>query len=89
MTHQNFCQSCAMPLGEDPAMLGTNADHTPNQDYCRYCYQDGKFTADCSMEAMISFCAPHMASATPGMTEEAAKEQMRRFFPTLKRWAAR
>ncbi len=36
-----FCQSCGMPLTED--VLGTNADGSKNEDYCMYCYKDGKF----------------------------------------------
>ena len=39
-----------------------------------------------TMEQMIGFCAPMVARANPGMTEEQAKAQMRRFFPTLLRW---
>ena len=38
---QRFCQSCGMPLTKD--VLGTNADGTKNEDYCMYCYKDGKF----------------------------------------------
>lgn len=83
---QTFCQSCAMPLGDDVSLYGTNVDETQNTDYCRYCYEDGHFTSDISMEEMIEFCTPHMAQANPDMTEEAAKELMRGFFPTLKRW---
>ena len=37
---QKFCQSCGMPLTED--VLGTNADGSKNEDYCMYCYKDGK-----------------------------------------------
>lgn len=80
-----FCQSCGMPLNEGP--FGTEADGSPNPDYCSYCYQDGAFAAACSMEEMIEFCAPFVAKAHPGMTEEAAREGMAKFFPTLKRWA--
>ena len=29
---------------------GTNADGMPNEDYCIYCYKDGKFTQDMTME---------------------------------------
>ena len=46
-----FCQSCGMPLTED--VLGTNADGSKNEDYCMYCYKDGKFLQDCTMEEMI------------------------------------
>lgn len=35
---------------------------------------------------MIDFCAPMMAQANAGMTEEQAKAQMYRFFPMLLRW---
>ena len=40
-----------MPLTDE--VLGTNADGTKNEDYCMYCYKDGKFLQDCSMEEMI------------------------------------
>ena len=36
-----FCQSCGMPLTDD--VLGTNADGSKNEEYCMYCYKDGKF----------------------------------------------
>ena len=48
---QKFCQSCGMPLNDHNH--GTNADGTPNEDYCIYCYKDGKFTQDLTMEQMI------------------------------------
>ena len=53
-----FCQSCGMPLTED--VLGTNADGSKNEDYCMYCYKDGKFLQDCTMEEMIEHCAQLM-----------------------------
>lgn len=80
-----FCQSCGMPLGPDTA-LGTEADGSPSADYCSYCYKDGKFAGEMTMEEMIDFCAPMMVQSNPGMTEEQAKAQMHQFFPMLKRW---
>ena len=50
-----FCQSCGMPLTDE--VLGTNADGSKNEDYCMYCYKDGKFLQDCTMEEMIEHCA--------------------------------
>lgn len=47
-----FCQSCGMPLTNE--VLGTNADGSPNEDYCIYCYKDGKFTQDMTMEHLIT-----------------------------------
>lgn len=82
---QNFCQSCGMPL-QDAALLGTEQDGSPSEHYCNYCYQNGAFTSDMTMEQMIDFCAPIMAQSNPEMTEEQAREQMRQFFPMLLRW---
>ena len=48
-----FCQSCGMPLTDE--ILGTNADGTNNEDYCIYCYKDGGFTQDMTMEQMIDW----------------------------------
>ena len=53
-----FCQSCGMPLTE--VVLGTNADGSKNEDFCMYCYKDGKFLQDCTMEEMIEHCAQLM-----------------------------
>lgn len=85
MENMRFCQSCGMPMeGED--MFGNNADGSKNEDYCVYCYKDGSFTADVSMEDMIEFCVPHMVSGNQGMTEDSARKAMQEFFPKLKRW---
>jgi len=80
-----FCQSCSMPLS-DASLRGSEADGSVNPHYCKYCYDKGRFTGDMTMEEMIDFCAPAMAQSTPGMTQEAAKEQMRQYFPQLLRW---
>ena len=80
-----FCQSCGMPL-ENETLCGTNADGSASADYCSYCYQEGHFTQDCTMEEMIDFCAKPMAEHTPGLTVEEAKARMRQYFPELKRW---
>ncbi len=38
-----FCQSCTMPIDriED---RGTEKDGSKSSEYCKYCYQNGKFT---------------------------------------------
>ena len=86
---QKFCQSCGMPLTGAPQELGTEKDGSPNPDYCTYCYQNGAFTRDCTMQEMIDFCTPIMAQNHPGMTESDAAARMRSFFPQLKRWEER
>ncbi len=80
-----FCQSCGMPMTSEH-VHGTEADGTPSEDYCSYCYQSGKFVSEMTMEEMIDFCAKPMVESNPGMTEEQAKAQMRQFFPMLLRW---
>ena len=85
ITNMKFCQSCGMPmvLGVE---YGTEKDGSKSNDYCSYCYQNGKFNDEMTMEEMIDFCTPHMVEANPDMTAQKAKEQMLRFFPMLKRW---
>ena len=83
-----FCQSCGMPLNDENR--GTNADGSKNEDYCMYCYQNGKFTNDCTMDEMIEFCAQFVDEVNKNMpkpmTKEEYKDMMRQYFPMLKRW---
>lgn len=78
-----ICQSCGMPINsiED---LGKNSDGSINEDYCKYCYQDGKFIDDVTMEEYIDMCSEYGEQA--GMTNEEMKEMCTKLFPTLKRW---
>lgn len=80
-----FCQSCGMPMTET-AHFGTEKDGSASADYCCYCFRDGQFLADCTMEQMIEFCVGPMVKENPGMTADAARDAMRKWFPTLKRW---
>lgn len=81
--NMKFCQSCAMPMTEDD--YGTNADGSRNEDYCHYCFKDGEFTNDISMEEMIEFCIPKTVEATD-MDEETVRRMYDEIFPQLKRW---
>lgn len=85
MENMIFCQSCAMPLMKEED-FAKNADGSKNTDYCQYCYADGKFTADVSMEEMIEGCIPHCLGGEPYNSEEEARSAMTKIFPTLKRW---
>ena len=83
-----FCQSCGMPLTDE--VLGTNADGSKNEEYCMYCYKDGKFTQECTMDEMIEHCAKFVGEFNDGsgqqLTREEAIGQMKMYFPHLKRW---
>ena len=84
LMNQAFCQCCGMPMTDE--LHGTNAGGGRNEDYCNYCFKDGAFTFQGSMEEMIQLCVPHMAAANPGMSAEEAPQKMQAWFPTLKRW---
>ena len=77
-----FCQSCGMPLTEE--LLGTNADGSKNEEYCIYCYKDGKFLQNFTMDEMIEHCAQFVGEVNKGREEYIG--QMKMYFPHLKRW---
>ncbi len=85
---QKFCQSCGMPLTDE--ILGTNADGTKNEEYCIYCYKDGAFTNNLTMEGMVESCAQFVdeynKNTGQNLTQEELKSMLRQFYPTLKRW---
>ena len=78
-----ICQSCAMPL-TSPDLYSTNKDGTPNEDYCKWCYDKGEFSDDSTMEELIEKYSQFDEQA--GMTNEQMKEYYTQVFPTLKRW---
>lgn len=80
----DLCQSCAMPMG-DKSLYGENKDGSKNEDFCIYCFKDGKFTAEMTMGEMIEVCVPHMVKE--GMSEEKAREILNDTLPQLKRWS--
>ena len=80
-----FCQSCAMPM-ENVDLQGTNADGSKNEDYCHYCYKEGAFTKDDTMDEMIETCVPFVSKGDPWPDEETARKAMSELFPQLKRW---
>ena len=86
---ERYCQSCGMPMGPTDEHYGTEVDGSKSKDYCKYCYENGAFTADCTMQEMIDFCVQPMVENVPGMTEAQARAMMNEHFPQLKRWAAK
>ena len=91
MSEISYCQSCGIPLpANDEKILGTNENGSKNEDYCIYCYENGKYTEDCTMNDMIEISVEHMKEMgqleQQGKTEEETREMLHRFFPKLKRW---
>lgn len=77
-----------MPLAEE--ILGTNADGSKSDEYCMYCYKDGAFTGDFTMEQMAEYCSMFVAEYNKhtgqNLTACEYKELLLKFIPTLKRW---
>ena len=78
-----ICQSCGMPITSND-LLGTNTDGSINEDYCKYCYENGEFIDKVSMEEYIEMCSKYGSQA--GMTNEEMKLHCEKLFTTLKRW---
>lgn len=80
----NFCQSCAMKMSEKD--YGSNADGSKNKEYCKYCFQNGKFTKEQTMEEAIESDIQFWMNDTDCKTADAARSKMMEVFPKLKRW---
>ncbi len=78
---QLVCQCCGMPL--DDASTSHEPDGAFNEDYCKWCYADGKFTYP-DLQTLTDFLVAHMSG------EQFPPEQARAYFssmlPTLKHW---
>ena len=76
-----ICQCCGMPLDDSSISKETNG--TFNEEYCKWCYADGKFVYT-SMEELLDFLAGHMSN------ENWSPEQVRAYFevqlPKLNHW---
>lgn len=79
-----ICQSCGMPM--TPEDFGTNKDASANEEYCKYCFKDGAFTSDETLEEMIESCVKFMAEPGSEFTEEQARQYLQESMPKLKRW---
>lgn len=75
------CQCCGMPL--EDAFLSREPDGTYNEEYCKWCYTDGKFVYTDQKE-LTDFLVAHMAN------ENWPPEQARAYFeaqlPKLNYW---
>lgn len=86
-----FCQSCGMPL-KTLEVIGTNFDGSLNEDYCVYCFKNGAFTQDITMEEAISISLRYMKEMykeDPNFDEKDALNKMNQYFPKLKRWKSK
>ena len=76
-----ICQCCGMPL--DDSSISREVDGSFNEEYCKWCYTDGKFVYT-SLEELTDFLVGHMSN------ENWPPEQARAFFedqlPKLNYW---
>ena len=82
---ERYCESCGMIL--TPADYGSDADGSKDEHYCKWCYEQGKYTYETTMDAIIEDCAPRLAENT-GMSRDEAVSLMGAVLPHLKRWSA-
>ncbi len=79
-----ICQSCGMPMKPDD--FGTTADGSMSKEYCKFCFQKGKFMEpNITMQQMIEKAAGFMVTLEK-MSESEAKRMARTLIPELKRW---
>lgn len=86
---KKYCQSCGMPMDE-LSIMGTNEDLSLNDEFCKYCFQQGHFTKECTVEDMIQYNMQYLAEYNNYLgakfSKEEVAERMRKHLPTLKRW---
>ena len=78
------CQSCYMII-DAPEKFGSEADGTASPDYCLYCYQNGSFVTERTLEEAIEANIPWWR-VEGDENDDAARERIRSVFPNLKRW---
>ena len=78
-----YCQCCGMLLSDD-SMISHEPDGSFNEDYCKWCYTDGKYTYD-SKETLLDFLMQHMPN--PDRIPDAARRaQYDQGLSQLKHW---
>ena len=75
------CQCCGMPL--DDSSISKEPDGTFNEEYCKWCYTDGKFVYT-SLEQLTDFLVEHMSNET--FPPEQARSYFEAQLPTLAHW---
>jgi hypothetical protein len=78
-----LCQSCGLPLGNEE-IKGTEQNGLKNNQYCKYCYENGAFTKpNMKLEEMKDTVSTQMKKLKlPIYTIQKAIN----ILPTLSRW---
>jgi len=83
---EKVCQSCGMPMGPTDELYGTEKAGGKSEDYCKFCYENGEFIDDCTMEQMMKICIDLNIAYNEFLQPEDAQKLVEGFFPSLKRW---
>ena len=78
-----FCQCCGMPLSED-RQISREPDGSFNEDYCTWCYTDGKFTYS-SKDDLLDFLVGHMPNPE-GLPDGERRRQYDSHLSRLSHW---
>ena len=84
-----ICQSCGMPLDKDPSKGGTNSDGTLSDKYCSYCFSNGNFTQNISLDEMTDIglnYSNEYKNATSNEEKETIRNLAKQFLSKLERW---
>ena len=80
--NQLFCQCCGMPLTEE--LFSREPDGNVNEDYCKWCYADGKFAYD-SKEKLLDFLMEHVPN-TEDIPDDERRAAYDGYLSQLKHW---
>ena len=80
---QLICQCCGMPLYEED-IISREPDGSFNEEYCKWCYSDGKMAYH-TLDELINFLVPHMA-AMYHLDEDTTRESLLKQLPRLNYW---
>ena len=80
---QLICQCCGMPLSED-GMISREPDGSFNEEYCKWCYADGKFTYP-SKEPLLDYIVSHMPNPE-NLPDDVRRQQFDGYLSRLNHW---
>ena len=76
-----ICQCCGMPL--EDSSISREPDGTWNEDYCKWCYEGGRFTYQ-DLDDLIAFLVQAMSGQ--GWSPQQAEEYLKTLLPRLGHW---
>ena len=83
------CQSCGMLLIKN-SDKGTESDGCKSEEYCAFCYQQGQFVQEITVEELIEHNLQDLDdwNRENGLhfAEQETRAELQKFLPTLKRW---